>query len=291
MKPRKKKKKPLIALIVRFDQNHNLQRPCRSSLVITEGGDWADKEGIKIGRPRGSPHPELLLSVRMASFPQTTRPLTPAELQDCIQRDQAIFPTAHPMTLDILLPLFRRHPNFALGYHTTEGSLAAVSLAIPLKETSWRNLIAGEIEESGLEAARDSFDPEVDLNLAIHWYHTEVLDKAVFPTGFYLRSLADLGHVVAEIRKEYQGLRIAGISALAVSKSGIGLFEGKLGFREQKWVSQEYVVKDEDGICALVTAESEEEAREKSQGRIVQNRIKMLVLERGQQSVVWDHVN
>ena len=208
-------------------------------------------------------------------------------------------------------------PKLALGYNVGS-KLVAVSLSIPLTESGWHALTAGEIEESEVTEAQ-LFDPARDTRLGLHWYHVEVLEKAAFPEKFYVRALQDMGAALAELNCE--GLQVVGFSSLSVSPAGIALNE-KLGQRERSMILQEYVVKiqaklpedeekkkkkkkkkdeikgteehketeKEGQQYRLVSAVSDEEAERKcrEQGWTMVNRIKMLVLLQGEPSLIWD---
>jgi len=252
-------------------------------------------------------------------LPLTPLPLTTdQQFQDVIDRDGALFPAEHPMALQVWPPLphrlyilttfppppptlhpqslrsfFVHHPGFALGYFTPSGTLAAASLAIPLKESSWRKVISGDLEEHDI-SARDIFAPESDINLAIHWYHISVVDKTAIPAKFYLLASRDLSLAINSLRRDHcPALQVAGFSALAASPAGVEVFRGKLGFRETSLVCRDYVVKtNANGRMSMIQATTDLEAAEqcRQHGLEIVSRMHMLVLDPSDPGLLWDHL-
>jgi len=237
--------------------------------------------------------------------------ISPHEYPLLLKLDKKLYPTNSPVTEAHLEVWFSKNPEFGLvltvgddadrEYNDTTKPVVApifgFFVCIPLAKAAWEKLIAGEIEESDV-SAQDVFDVGRDDELYLHIYHME---KDIHGTAGTaqpnsgqnysfvheaLRKVAELiealGAENAAAPQTTNRIRLGGISALCVSESGIRICE-RLGFREETFVSEEYIVVDSGGgeieVHTFPTTEHAQEICAKEGKRIV-NRTKLLVARR-----------
>lgn len=119
--------------------------------------------------------------------------------------------------------------------------IVAVCIIIPIEFTDWKLLLTGDVTEK--QAKPFTFDKNNNNNnntlsqCGLHIYHVEVLQRNLWKENydnekFFAVWLRDLASIIGN--SSIFAKSIAGLSALAVSKSGAHLFHNILGFPEIK---------------------------------------------------------
>jgi len=222
------------------------------------------------------------------------RQLNLQELGKILERDHEVYPTARPVSLQTVAKWFEKYPQFAFGYEVN-GQLVATCLNIPMSPQSWEKLLRNEIEEADIDHEH-LFDPEPHSQIAIHIYHIEAINKSLVTGPLYERVFSDLGMICRNFNSTSDfRLLIAGISALATSLEGIGLFFNKLNFRpSETFKTNEFVVKtQQDGKVKVVEASNLPELIELCQreGLNFRNQPKMLICTPADVSLIWHFMN
>ena len=198
-----------------------------------------------------------------------------------LQLDKKVYPTDSPVTPRNLNAWYKKYPGFGIVYEE-EGQLAGMLVAIPLSPKGLQQLVYGKLIESEL-TDKLLFDKTRDNGLGIHIYHIERLNER---KGFYKTCFKDLANVTKGFLEENNWLQMIGISALCTTPEGIGLFENKLGLKENFYASSEHIM--ERGNEKIIAREREIKSRE-SEGYKVIVRCKMLTAISFDKSPVWNY--
>jgi hypothetical protein len=214
-----------------------------------------------------------------------TRNIKESDFKFILENDKRIYPTDSPVKKDVIKSWYIRNPEFGIIFKK-DGKIIGNFIGIPLNKQSWEKLINGELKESEI-TDKTIFNILKDNELCIHCYHLEKFDDLL--KDFYKICLEKLKEIIVKLQKENPKLQVLGFSGLAVSPSGIGLFENKFKCKEIKFLCQEYVLEKRS---QKFVAKSKEEADERQkQGWKILNRCKMLVLYPNEESLVWDILN
>ncbi|KAI9149735.1 hypothetical protein H9P43_009914 [Blastocladiella emersonii ATCC 22665] len=233
-----------------------------------------------------------------------SRAFTLHDVQSVLEQEAAIFPLASPLPAATVHRWVSQpqHAQFSRVYQSGDGRVVGNLVAVCLKPAAWHALRRGELAEGDLLADQlwDAAAGDGD-ELAIHVYHVESTDRAAWRAAGETvrdRALRDLGDAVTAARANGRpGLRVVGMSALAVSQSGIQLCANMWNMYEAGDAprSSDYVVTGADGrVLALRTIATQAEmaavlADPRVCGR-VPLRTRMLTLLPSDPSIVWTHV-
>ena len=215
-----------------------------------------------------------------------TRSVRRSDYARIIESDKEVYPTANPVTEDVLDQWYKNNPEFGsiLEQHN---ELRGMCIAIPLTTEAWKKLVSGDVSESELHGSA-IFDASKDNEIGIHIYH---LEKSGQSKGFYKDALWALGEITHRLKRKNPALRIIGFSGLCTSPQGISLFQNKFNCQERDFVNREYVLR-KDGRAEVFHPQSEQDLRSKlADGYECICRCKMLVLYPEEASVVWDYLN
>jgi hypothetical protein len=215
------------------------------------------------------------------------RTIAGSDYDRIIASDRALYPTLSPVTPDVIAGWYRNNPEFGSIFER-DGQVCGVCVAIPLNDTGWEKLIAGEVPESQLDD-RFVFKPGRDRSLALHIYHIE--RTQAWPQGqpFHIAALSRLQDSVGSLRHAHPDLSLEGFSALCVTAEGAALF-AKLGCSERDFIGAEHVLR-RNGRLEVFHASSDQVLRDKLQeGYELVCRCKMLVSRRREPGVVWTHL-
>lgn len=167
--------------------------------------------------------------------------------------------------------------------------VAGIAVFIPLNSYGWSQLTMGRKTESSL-GPEHLYEGNRDTDLYLHCYHIEKITPNQEGGGFAHRVLLELAQTVAPHR-------VSGVSALCVTPAGIHLFSHVWGFVERRRCEERVWSDPSDGGALRVTTRAEFEGGDtplplqrwepSSPCRAVA-RCRMLVLERGNASPVWD---
>jgi hypothetical protein len=203
-----------------------------------------------------------------------------------VEDDNKIYPTADPITADVLGQWYKNNPEFGIIFEQN-GRLRGICISIPLAKEAWEKLVSGKLSESELRGSA-IFQASKDNEIGIHVYHLQKTDRS---KGFYKSALMGLGGATDGLRQKNSALRIIGFSALGVSPQGISLFEKKLNCREREFVNKEYVLR-KAGRTEVFRPQSDKGLEVKLvDGYECINRCKMLVLYPTEPSIVWSYLN
>jgi hypothetical protein len=216
------------------------------------------------------------------NYGMVSRAIKPSDYAMLLEMDKKVYPTSSPVTEEIIKSWYIRNPEFGAVYENREG-IVGVRVVIPLNAEGWKKLIAGNLKESET-TGETLFDNSRDSEIGIHIYHIEKLSGGV--RNFHTIALMDLAGIVDNLRQRNRDLKLAGLSALAVTAGGIRLAEDKLRFRERDYVCSEHIL-EKDGKKVVVENQGEADKKIK-EGYIYLNRCKMLVLYPTEPSKVWN---
>merc|ERR1712113_780405 len=137
-------------------------------------------------------------------------------------------PTDHPVTLSILMTWYRKHPEFGMIYEK-DGQVVGVCIVIALTAEGWQKLTNGNIAEAAVGEEHIFDSRRGDKAIGLHFYHMEKLSDSF--GCFHEQAFRDLHKLISSLPGG--DVRIAGLSALAVTPGGLWLFDHKLNFRER----------------------------------------------------------
>jgi hypothetical protein len=202
-----------------------------------------------------------------------------------MKKDYEIYPSDKPATKDVFEQWYLNDPEFGIVFRES-GEIKATNITIPLNRKGWEGLINGRLIES--ECKQEYiFNSRNDYEIGLHVYHIRKSDGV---KEFYKTALLALNEIL-EIKRTDSRLRVIGLSALCVTKMGIGLFFNRLNCREQAFVTSEHIL-EKNGKILLTEINSYEELAEKlDKGYAYINRCKMLVTYPGEPSLVWEYIN
>jgi hypothetical protein len=203
-----------------------------------------------------------------------------------LRLDKKVYPTASPVTKDILAQWYQNNPEFGFIFQKNK-KINGMCVAIPLNKKGWKQLISGTLAESDLDS-KTIFNNSKDKEIGIHIYHLEKFDNS--KKGLHLASLKEIQKLITNLRKENPKLKIIGFSGLAVTSQGITLLYNKLNCREREFINTEHILTKQ-GKIEIFEANSMNKLQQKlKQGYEYKNRCKMLVLYPNEPSIVWNYL-
>ena len=202
-----------------------------------------------------------------------------------LERDYEIYPIDKPVTPRVLKQWYSNNPDFGIIFRENN-EIFGTNITIPLNRTGWEGLISGRITEAECNK-QYIFNNKSDTEIGLHVYH---IKKTSAIRGFYKYSLKALHEIMEDLRRSNKGLRIIGLSALCVTKMGIGLFYNKLNCRESGVIVHEHILKKEDRLVIFETKSHRELRNKLLMGYEYINRCKMLVLHPEEPSLVWEYL-
>jgi len=202
-----------------------------------------------------------------------------------LSKDFEIYPSDEPVTKAVLKEWYVHNPEFCTAYRYGE-SLAGVNITIPLSRIGWRGLVNGDLTEAQCSGGY-IFDSGRDNEIGLHVYH---IRKNIPINGFYRLALSSLGEMISGIRAKNQSLRVIGLSALCVTKMGIGLFFNRLNCRESAAVIDEHLVKRNGGLSIISAGYYQKLEKKLSEGYEYRHRCKMLLVYPNEASIIWSFI-
>lgn len=128
-------------------------------------------------------------------------PMTEGVLRQIFESDQAMYPA--PLTYGRLQSWSHTCPDLSQCFYVTDpeadsqggyGELAGAVIALPLRETSWRDLLSGKLRETDIEAsAMFPCSNSTASPVGLHVFHIERFGDR--PRGFASRSLVHIQEV------------------------------------------------------------------------------------------------
>jgi len=210
------------------------------------------------------------------------RPIDRSDYPRLFELDRAVYPTASPVTEDVVDQWYRRNREFGMIFPgEAPGSISGLFIVIPLSQEGWDNLITGKLTEAQMKDDM-IFDPQRDTALGLHNYHIENLTGQ---QGFYKKALPALGNIVNALEPQ---VNLLGFSAYAVTNAGIRLHEKQFNMHEQGFFSKEYVIGDGEDLRVAELEPDEAGSIENKGVRVL--RCKMLITTPGEKSIVWDYL-
>jgi len=211
------------------------------------------------------------------------RAIMPKDYGLIIESDKKVYPTSNPVTLEVIKQWYSKNPEFGMIYENR--GIEGTCIAIPLNSLGWNKLINGKLAESEMDE-KTIFDNSRDKEMGIHIYHIEKLNPKI--KEFYKTALKDLSSMINRLRKTNKELEVIGFSALAVTISGINLFEKKFNCKERKYICSENVLEKNNKLI-VVDTKSENIENKLKEGYKFVTKCKMLVLFPSEKSVVWKY--
>ena len=142
-----------------------------------------------------------------------------------LQLDAKVYPVSEENKIkpEIIDKWYNTYPKYGMIY-TNNNKIVAMTIAIPMPINIWYKLIKGECFENTLniqweQSNNDKNGNKVNINIGIHIYHIEVLNRDIVGKGFYKHMLQDLN----SISKNYHH-NIEGLSGYCVTPKGNRLF-------------------------------------------------------------------
>ena len=208
--------------------------------------------------------------------------------------DKKVYPISSPVNENVLCQWYARNPEFGMIYEKN-GKIIAVCVVIPLNAKAWNKFVDGKLSEAQL-AGKCIFDSSKDDKLALHVYHLEKLDSSL--NNLHLKFLGDLSCILQKLKVSNKKLRVIGLSGLCTTNKGIRLFTEVFGCKENRYISDEYVLKNfsknacrkyvKTSVCMLRSKKELDNKLKKSYKLI--NRCRLLVTTPGEKSLVWRYL-
>ncbi|KAK2054250.1 hypothetical protein LY76DRAFT_665244 [Colletotrichum caudatum] len=191
----------------------------------------------------------------MPTPPLETGPMTDEVLRGIFASDQDMYPA--PLTWERLRSWTTAAPDMATCFYLpaaggNEGradarSLVGAVIVLPILAHAWRDLLAGRLKETNVDAetmfARSGFDEDEDdggphPEVGLHVFHVERFDTPAAHGS--VRGFANLSLRAVAAAAEGKGWKIIGHSALTATPEGSRCFE-RMGFEptgyEELWMA------------------------------------------------------
>ncbi|KAK3904909.1 hypothetical protein C8A05DRAFT_13268 [Staphylotrichum tortipilum] len=177
-----------------------------------------------------------------SSSSPTTSPITASLLTTIHAYDQAIYPSALPLSQ--LRAWVAACPELSIadaGRPSPPDEVQGVIIVLPLRRGYWEDLLVGRVAEGGVEVGMfpppchggsgEGEDEVVEVGL--HVYHVERFGENRRGGGFTERALEEVRRRVTAV---WPGWRVVGVSALIATDAGSRTFARlglqKTGYRE-----------------------------------------------------------
>ncbi|KAJ0158475.1 hypothetical protein CTA2_11504 [Colletotrichum tanaceti] len=199
----------------------------------------------------------------MSTTPLETGPMTDDVLRGIFASDQDMYPA--PLTWDRLRSWTTAAPDLATCFYLPDNGPSAAAaaaatrtivgavIALPLLAPAWRDLLAGRIKETDVDAAsmlaHDGNDgggdggdegSRVVVVVGLHVFHVERFDVPEARESGLLRGFGRTAMRAVAAAAERKGWEVIGHSALTATAAGTRCFE-QLGFEptgyEEFWVA------------------------------------------------------
>lgn len=203
-----------------------------------------------------------------------------------LELDKKVYPTDSPVTKEVLGQWYQNNPEFGFIFEE-KGKIKGVCVGIPLNKNGWRQLISGNLLESGLDS-KTIFNNSRDSEIGIHIYHLEKFDESKIKV--YEESLKQISNVINGLRLKNPKLKIIGFSGLAVTVQGVNLLYNKLNCRERKFINNEHIFKKNNQLKIFKINSLKEILEKLEQEYEYITRCKMLVLYSDEPSIVWRYL-
>ena len=105
------------------------------------------------------------------------RKINQQDFQLILEQDKEVYPTASPVTKEIIKKWYKKNPEFGMIYEEN-GKVVGDCVIIPLNSNGWKSLIDGKLSESETNE-KTIFDNSRDNEIGIHIYHIEKIDKNI----------------------------------------------------------------------------------------------------------------
>ncbi|OBR04498.1 hypothetical protein CH63R_11201 [Colletotrichum higginsianum IMI 349063] len=205
----------------------------------------------------------------MSTTPLETGPMTDDVLRGIFASDQDMYPA--PLTWDRLRSWTTAAPDLATCFYLPDNGPSAAAaaaaadtrtivgavVALPLLAPAWRDLLAGGIKETDVDAAsmlaRD-YDEGSGVVVGLHVFHVERFDVPEARESGVLRGFGSIAMRAVVAAAEGKGWEVIGHSALTATAAGKRCFE-QLGFEPTGY--EEFWVADMRGGVELVTVSAD----------------------------------
>ena len=166
-----------------------------------------------------------------------------------LKLDSKVYPVSPENKINSLIidNWYNKYPEYGMIYidEKNKENIVAMSIVIPMEYKIWEKLIKGECFENNLNIKWDSNNNN-RVNIGVHIYHIEVLDRKIVGKEFYKKMLKDLNLIA----KNYNH-KIIGLSGYCVTIKGNRLFQQIFKCKNADRLNQdknklsEFIVKDE----------------------------------------------
>ncbi|TQN68644.1 hypothetical protein CSHISOI_06866 [Colletotrichum shisoi] len=202
----------------------------------------------------------------MSTTTLETGPMTDDVLRGIFASDQDMYPA--PLTWDRLRSWTTAAPDLATCFYLPDNGPSAAAaatrtlvgaiVALPLLAPAWRDLLAGRIKETDVDAAsmlaRDDGGGDDEgsgvVVVGLHVFHVERFDVPEAREGGVLRGFGSIAMRAVEAAAMGKGWEVIGHSALTATAAEKRCFE-QLGFEPTGY--EEFWVADGRGGVELVT--------------------------------------
>ena len=175
-----------------------------------------------------------------------------------LKLDSKVYPVSPENKINsfIIDNWYNKYPEYGMIYidEKNKENIVAMSIAIPMEYKIWEKLIKGECFENNLNIKWDSINENNNnINIGVHIYHIEVLNRKIVGKEFYKKMLKDLNFIA----KNYNH-KIIGLSGYCVTIKGNRLFQQILKCKNADEIIQdknklsEFIVKDEKDNIKII---------------------------------------
>jgi hypothetical protein len=143
-----------------------------------------------------------------------------------LELDAKVYPVSEENKINskIIDKWYNTYPKYGMIY-TNQNKIVAMAIIIPMPFLTWEKLIKGECFENTLDIKwekeiKDKKDKTEFINIGVHVYHIEDLDRNFVGKNFYKRMLEDLKPISMNYHHQINGL-----SGYCVTPKGNRLFQ------------------------------------------------------------------
>ena len=144
-----------------------------------------------------------------------------------LELDAKVYPVSeeNKINFSIIDNWYNKYPKYGMIYIDTKdnnnnNNIIALAIIIPMPISIWYKLIKGEYFENNLNINWDNINNNKYIDIGVHIYHIEVLNRNIVGKEFYKIMLKDL----SQISKNYCH-NIQGLSGYCVTIKGNRLFK------------------------------------------------------------------
>ena len=141
-----------------------------------------------------------------------------------LELDVKVYPVSEENKINssIIDNWYNKYPKYGMIYTDTknDNNIIALAIIIPMPISVWYKLIKGEYFENNLNINWQNINNNKYIDIGVHIYHIEVLNRNIVGKEFYKTMLKDLSQI-----SKYYFHNIKGLSGYCVTIKGNRLFK------------------------------------------------------------------